>query len=63
LRVLARRLEAAGWEYRIFSGSVPADELVASRGSGVSIVMSGNVAGHWTDVHGEPGDETASCRG
>ena len=31
LRVLARRLEAAGWEYRIFSGPVPADELVAMK--------------------------------
>lgn len=31
LRVLVRRLEAAGWEYRIFSGSVPADELVAMK--------------------------------
>ena len=31
VRVLARRLEAAGWEYRIFSGPVPADELVAMK--------------------------------
>jgi DNA-binding response OmpR family regulator len=31
LRVLARRLEAAGWEYRIFAGPVPADELVAMK--------------------------------
>ena len=35
LRVLARRLEAAGWQYRIFSGPVPADELVAMKLSAV----------------------------
>jgi DNA-binding response OmpR family regulator len=31
LRVLTRRLEAAGWQYRIFSGPMPADELVAMK--------------------------------
>ena len=31
LKVLSRRLDAAGWEYRIFSGPVPADELVAMK--------------------------------
>ena len=31
LRVLTRRLEAAGWEYRVFAGPVPADELVAMK--------------------------------
>jgi DNA-binding response OmpR family regulator len=31
LRVLSRRLEAGGWEYRVFGGPVPADELVAMK--------------------------------
>jgi DNA-binding response OmpR family regulator len=31
LRVLTRRFEAAGWEYRVLSGPVPADELVAMK--------------------------------
>jgi len=31
LKVLTRRLDAAGWEYRVFSGPVPADELVAMK--------------------------------
>ena len=31
LRVLVRRLDAAGWQYRVFSGPVPADELVAMK--------------------------------
>jgi DNA-binding response OmpR family regulator len=31
LRVLTRRLEAGGWEYRIYGGPVPADELVAMK--------------------------------
>lgn len=31
LRVLAKRLESAGWEYRILSGSVPPEELVAMK--------------------------------
>jgi len=31
VRVLAKRLEAAGWEYRVLSGSVPVDELVAMK--------------------------------
>ena len=35
LRVLGRRLEAAGWQYRVFSGPVPADELVAMKLSAV----------------------------
>src|SRR3954453_23780189 len=29
LRVLARRLDAAGWEFRVSSGPIPPDELVA----------------------------------
>jgi DNA-binding response OmpR family regulator len=31
LRVLARRFDAAGWEYRVHSSSVPPDELVAMK--------------------------------
>lgn len=31
VRVLAKRLDAAGWEYRIMSSTVPADELVAMK--------------------------------
>ena len=42
---------------------VPVDEWAATRGSGVSIVMAGNVAGDAMDVYGEPGAETASFPG
>jgi DNA-binding response OmpR family regulator len=31
LRVLGRRLDAAGWEYRIHSSGIPTDELVAMK--------------------------------
>jgi DNA-binding response OmpR family regulator len=31
LRVLAKRLDAAGWEYRIHSGTVPPEELMAMK--------------------------------
>ncbi len=31
MRVLARRLDAAGWEYRVHSSSVPPEELVAMK--------------------------------
>ena len=31
LKVLTKRLEAAGWEYRVFSGSVPLEDLAAMR--------------------------------
>jgi DNA-binding response OmpR family regulator len=31
LRVLTRRFDAAGWEYRVLSGSAPAEELVAMK--------------------------------
>ncbi len=37
LKVLTRRLDAAGWEYRVFSGPVPADELVAMKLSALLI--------------------------
>jgi DNA-binding response OmpR family regulator len=40
LRVLARRFDAAGWEYRIFSGTVPADELVAMKLNAVLVDLS-----------------------
>jgi DNA-binding response OmpR family regulator len=30
-RVLARRLESAGWEHRVHSAAIPADELVAMK--------------------------------
>ena len=31
IRVLANRLDAAGWEYRVLSGGAPVDELVAMK--------------------------------
>ena len=31
IRVLARRFEAAGWEYRIHSSPVPPEDLVAMK--------------------------------
>jgi DNA-binding response OmpR family regulator len=31
VRVLSKRLEAAGWEYRVFSSTVPPEDLVAMR--------------------------------
>jgi DNA-binding response OmpR family regulator len=31
LKVLAKRLQTAGWEYRVLSGGVPAEELAAMR--------------------------------
>jgi DNA-binding response OmpR family regulator len=31
VRVLAKRLEGAGWDYRVHSGPVPAEELVAMK--------------------------------
>lgn len=40
LRVLARRLEAAGWEYRVSSGPIPADELAAMKPSAVLVDLS-----------------------
>ena len=40
LRVLARRFEAAGWEYRIVSSSVPPDELVAMKLNALLIDVS-----------------------
>ncbi|HSI80231.1 MAG TPA: response regulator transcription factor [Solirubrobacterales bacterium] len=40
LRVLARRFEAAGWEYRIVSSSLPPDELVAMKLNALLIDVS-----------------------
>jgi DNA-binding response OmpR family regulator len=38
--VLAKRLEGAGWEYRIFSGPVPPDELAAMRLNAILVDLS-----------------------
>jgi DNA-binding response OmpR family regulator len=40
LRVLARRLDAAGWEYRILAGAVPAEELVAMKLNALVVDLS-----------------------
>jgi two-component system response regulator RegX3 len=40
LRVLVRRFEAAGWEYRIMSSSVPPDELVAMKLNALVVDLS-----------------------
>ncbi|MGH2953194.1 MAG: response regulator transcription factor [Solirubrobacterales bacterium] len=40
LRVLERRFEAAGWEYRILSSSVPPDELVAMKLNALVVDLS-----------------------
>jgi DNA-binding response OmpR family regulator len=40
LRVLAKRLESARWEYRIFSGPVPADELAVMKLNAVLVDLS-----------------------
>jgi DNA-binding response OmpR family regulator len=40
LRVLARRLDAAGWEYRVSSGAIPADELAALKLSALLVDLS-----------------------
>jgi DNA-binding response OmpR family regulator len=40
LRVLARRFDAAGWEYRILSSSVPPDELVSMKLNAVLVDIS-----------------------
>jgi DNA-binding response OmpR family regulator len=47
LRVLTRRFDAAGWEYRIFSGTVPADELVALKLNALLVDLSVLGAGGW----------------
>jgi DNA-binding response OmpR family regulator len=40
LRVLTRRFDAAGWEYRILSGSAPPDELVSMKLNAVLVDIS-----------------------
>jgi DNA-binding response OmpR family regulator len=47
LRVLTRRFDAAGWEYRIFSGTVPADELVALKLNALLVDLSVLGPGGW----------------
>src|SRR3954463_16653624 len=47
LRVLTRRFEAAGWEYRIFSSTVPADELVALKLNALVVNLSVLGASGW----------------
>ncbi len=41
LRVLTRRLDAAGWEYRVFSSQIPADELVSLKLNALLVDISG----------------------
>ena len=40
VRVLAKRLEAAGWEYRVLSSTVPPDELVAMKLNALVVDLS-----------------------
>ncbi len=40
LRVLTRRFDAAGWEYRVHPGAVPADELVAMKLNALVVDLS-----------------------
>ncbi len=40
MRVLARRFEAAGWEYRVHPSGVPAEELVAMKLNAVLVDLS-----------------------
>jgi DNA-binding response OmpR family regulator len=40
VRVLTRRLDAAGWEYRVLSSSVPPDELVAMKLNAVLVDLT-----------------------
>jgi DNA-binding response OmpR family regulator len=47
LRVLARRLDAAGWEYRILTGSVPPDELVSMKLNAVLVDVTLLGPGGW----------------
>jgi two-component system response regulator RegX3 len=47
VRVLTRRLEAAGWEYRVLSSSVPPDELVAMKLNALVVDLSVLGPGAW----------------
>ncbi|MGI9020237.1 MAG: response regulator transcription factor [Solirubrobacterales bacterium] len=40
IRVLERRFEAAGWEYRVLAGAVPAEELVAMKLNALVVDLS-----------------------
>ena len=40
MRVLARRFDAAGWEYRVHSSSVPPEELVAMKLNALLVDLS-----------------------
>jgi DNA-binding response OmpR family regulator len=40
VRVLTKRLEAAGWEHRVFSSTVPPDELVAMKLNALVVDLS-----------------------
>jgi len=40
LRVLTRRFDAAGWEYRVLAGAVPAEELVAMKLNALVVDLS-----------------------
>jgi DNA-binding response OmpR family regulator len=40
LRVLARRFDAAGWEYRVHSSSIPSEELVAMKLNAVLVDLA-----------------------
>jgi DNA-binding response OmpR family regulator len=40
VRVLAKRLESAGWEYRVLSGGAPVDELVAMKLNAIVVDLS-----------------------
>lgn len=46
VRVFTKRLEAAGWEYRVLAGTVPVDELVAMKLNAlvVDVSMLGSLA-------------------
>jgi len=47
LRVLTRRFDAAGWEYRVLAGTPPADELVAMKLNAVVLDLGLLGPGGW----------------
>jgi DNA-binding response OmpR family regulator len=47
LRVLARRFETSGWQYRVYGASVPTDELLAMKLNAVVVDLSVIGAGGW----------------
>jgi DNA-binding response OmpR family regulator len=48
LRVLTRRFDAAGWEYRVLAGAVPAEELVAMKLNALVVDLSVLGQDGWT---------------